>query len=67
MLKVLQIIFGFITDPFRKVTSHIDSEKITKYTSKRQWLIYVLTLVITIAAAIIFYVVLKDTPTTTTP
>ena len=60
MLKVLQIIFGFIDDPFRKVTSHIDSEKITKYTSKHQWLIYVLTLVIVVTSAVIFYVVLKD-------
>ena len=60
MLKVLQIIFGFIVDPFRKVTSHIDSEKITKYTSKRQWIIYVLTLVITVVAAILFYIVFKD-------
>ena len=60
MLKVLQIIFGFIADPFRKVTSHIDSEKITKYTSKRQWIIYVLTLVITVVAAILFYIVFKD-------
>lgn len=59
-MKILQIIFGFITDPFRKVTSHIDNEKITKFVSKRQWFLYSITLVITITAAIIFYVVLKN-------
>ena len=55
MLKVLQIIFGFIADPFRKITSHIDSEKITKYTSKRQWLVYSITLFLTIIFALVFY------------
>ena len=58
-MKVLQIIFGFIVDPFRKVTSHIDSEKITKFSSKRQWFIYVLTLIITIISALCFYLWLK--------
>lgn len=60
MLKVLQIIFGFIADPFRKVTSHIDSEKITKFISKRQWFLYTITLIITVVSAVIFYVVLKN-------
>ena len=59
MLKVLQMIFGFITDPFRKVTSHIDNEKITKFVSKRQWFLYTITLVITIIAALTFYLWLK--------
>ena len=58
-MKVLQIIFGFIADPFRKVTSHIDSEKITKFSSKRQWFIYVLTLIITIISTLCFYLWLK--------
>jgi len=59
MKRVLSIIFGFISDPFRKVTSHIDSDKITKYTSKREWLIYVITLIITILMALGFYLWFK--------
>ncbi len=59
MKRVLSIIFGFISDPFRKVTSHIDSDKITKYTSKREWLIYVITLIITVLMALGFYLWFK--------
>ncbi len=59
MKRVLSIIFGFISDPFRKITSHIDSDKITKYTSKREWLIYVITLIITVLMALGFYLWFK--------
>ena len=56
MKKVLQIIFGFITDPFRKVTSHINSEKVTKTLSKRQLIIYGITVLVTVLMALAFYV-----------
>ena len=39
-MKVVKMIIGFITDPFRKVTSHINSEKISIYLSKHQIIIY---------------------------
>ena len=58
-MKILQMIFGFISDPFRKITSHVDSEKITRWFSKRQWCIYIITLVITIVMALTFYLWLK--------
>ena len=58
-MKVLSIIFGFITDPFRKVTSHINNEKITKYISKHNILVYAITAVITILMALAFYLWLK--------
>lgn len=59
MKKVLSIIFGFIADPFRKVTSHINSEKITKAISKKQFIIYCITLGLTIIMALTFYLWLK--------
>ena len=59
MKKILSMIFGFIADPFRKVTSHIDNEKITKYISKRDWIIYIATAVITITVALVVYLVKK--------
>ena len=55
MKKVLSIIFGFITDPFRKVTSHVNSEKITKTVSKKQFIIYIITLLLTVIMALAFY------------
>lgn len=58
-MKVLQIIFGFIADPFRKVTSHINSEKITKYLSKHQIIIYCITALIVTLMALTFYLWLK--------
>lgn len=58
-MKVLAIIFGFITDPFRKVTSHINNEKITKYISKHNMLVYGITALITILAALTCYLWLK--------
>jgi hypothetical protein len=58
-MKVLQIIFGFIADPFRKVTSHINSEKITKYISKHTLLVYGITLLLTVLMALTFYLWLK--------
>ena len=59
MKKVLQMIFGFIADPFRKVTSHINSEKITKGVSKRQYIVYIATIVVTVVMALTFYLWLK--------
>ena len=59
MKKVLQMIFGFIADPFRKVTSHINSEKITKGVSKRQYIVYGITLLITVLLTLTFYLWLK--------
>ena len=58
-MKVLAIIFGFITDPFRKVTSHINNEKITKYISKHNMLVYGITALITILAALTCYLWIK--------
>jgi len=58
-MKVLQIIFGFIADPFRKVTSHINSEKIAKYLSKHQIIIYGITALIVTLMALTFYLWLK--------
>lgn len=58
-MKILSIIFGFIADPFRKVTSHINSEKITRYLSKHNLLVYGITATLTIFMAILFYVLLK--------
>jgi hypothetical protein len=58
-MKVLQIILGFIADPFRKVTSHINSEKITKYLSKHQIIIYGITALIVTLMALTFYLWLK--------
>lgn len=58
-MKILQIIFGFIADPFRKVTSHINSEKITKYLSKHQIIIYGIAATLVLAMALIFYIALK--------
>ena len=58
-MKILSIIFGFITDPFRKITSHINNEKVTKYISKHNILIYGITALITILAALTFYLWLK--------
>ena len=58
-MKVLAIIFGFITDPFRKITSHINNEKITKYISKHNMLVYGITALITILAALTCYLWLK--------
>ena len=55
MKRVLSIIFGFISDPFRKVTSHVNSEKITKTVSKKQFIIYIITLLLTIIMALAFY------------
>ena len=55
MKKVLQIIFGFITDPFRKVTSHVNSDKITKTVSKRQYIVYGITVLVTVLLALTFY------------
>ena len=55
MKRVLQIIFSFIADPFRKVTSHVNSEKITKTVSKKQFIIYIITLLLTIIMALAFY------------
>ena len=59
MKKVLSMIFGFITDPFRKVTSHVNSEKITKSVSKRQYIVYGITLLITVLLTLTFYLWLK--------
>ena len=58
-MKVLAIILGFITDPFRKVTSHINNEKITKYISKHNMLVYGITALITILAALTCYLWIK--------
>ncbi|MBP5444768.1 MAG: hypothetical protein J6Y28_01220 [Acholeplasmatales bacterium] len=58
-MKILSIIFGFIADPFRKVTSHINSEKITKYISKHNLIVYGITVLITILSALTFYLWLK--------
>lgn len=58
-MKVLSIIFGFIADPFRKITSHINSEKITKYVSKHNLIVYGITVLITILGALTFYLWLK--------
>ena len=58
-MKVLSIIFGFIADPFRKITSHINSEKITKYVSKHNLIVYGITVLITILSALTFYLWLK--------
>lgn len=55
MKRVLSIIFGFISDPFRKVTSHVNSEKITKTVSKKQFIIYIITLLVTVIMALAFY------------
>lgn len=59
MKKVLSMIFGFITDPFRKVTSHVNSEKITKSVSKRTYIVYGITLLVTIIMTLTFYLWLK--------
>ncbi len=58
-MKVVRIIIGFITDPFRKVTSHINSEKITKYLSKHQLIIYGITALLVIIMALTFYLWIK--------
>ena len=58
-MKVLQIIFGFIADPFRKVTSHINSEKKSKYLSKHQIIIYGITATLVTLMALTFYLWLK--------
>lgn len=58
-MKVVKMIIGFITDPFRKVTSHINSEKITKYLSKHQIIIYGITAIIVTLMALAFYLWLK--------
>ena len=54
-MKVIKIIIGFIADPFRKVTSHINSEKISRYLSKHQIVIYGITATLVILMALIFY------------
>ena len=59
MKKVLSIIFGFITDPFRKVTSHVNSEKITKSISKRIYIVYGITVLFTVIMTLTFYLWLK--------
>ena len=58
-MKIVMLIIGFITDPFRKVTSHINSEKITKYLSKHQLIIYGITITLVILMSLIFYLWLK--------
>ena len=58
-MKVVKLIIGFITDPFRKITSHINSEKISKYLSKHQIIIYGIAATLVLIMAIIFYVVKK--------
>ncbi len=58
-MKVVKLIIGFIADPFRKVTSHINSEKITKYLSKHQLIIYGITGFLVIIMALTFYLWLK--------
>ncbi len=58
-MKVVKLIVGFITDPFRKVTSHINSEKITKYLSKHQLIIYGITALLVIIMALTFYLWIK--------
>ena len=55
MKRVLQIIFGFIADPFRKVTSHVNSDKVTKTFSKRPLIIYGITVLVTVLLALTFY------------
>lgn len=59
MKRVLSIIFGFITDPFRKVTSHVNSEKITKSISKRIYIVYGITLILTVVMTLSFYLWFK--------
>ena len=54
-MKVVKMIIGFITDPFRKVTSHINSEKISKYLSKHQIIIYGITALLIVIMALTFY------------
>ena len=54
-MKIVMLIIGFIADPFRKVTSHINSEKITKYLTKRQLIIYGITALLVIIMALVFY------------
>ncbi len=58
-MKVVRIIIGFITDPFRKVTSHINNEKITRYLSKHQIIIYGITAFLVVIMALTFYLWLK--------
>ena len=55
MMKIVMLIIGFIADPFRKVTSHINSEKITKYLSKHQLIIYGITALLVVIMALTFY------------
>lgn len=55
MKRVLQIIFSFIADPFRKVTSHVNSDKITKTISKRPIIVYGITVLVTVLLALTFY------------
>ena len=58
-MKVVKMIIGFIADPFRKVTSHINSEKITKYLSKHQIVLYAITVTLVVIMALTFYLWLK--------
>ena len=58
-MRVVKMIIGFITDPFRKVTSHINSEKITRYLSKHQLIIYGITATLVILMALTFYLWIK--------
>lgn len=54
-MKVLKMIVGFIADPFRKVTSKINNEKITRYISKHQIIIYGITILLVVMMALTFY------------
>ena len=54
-MRILKMIVGFITDPFRKVTSKINNEKITRYIAKHQIIIYGLTITLVVLMALTFY------------
>ena len=55
-MKVVKMIIGFITDPFRKITSHINSEKLTKNLAKHQIIIYGIAIILVLLMTLTFYV-----------
>lgn len=55
-MKVLKTIFGIIFDPFRKATSYINMDKVSKFFRKKSYLVYIFSAIGTILLFLTFYV-----------
>lgn len=58
-MRILKTIFGCIFDPVKKLISHINIDKITKFFSKRSFVVYILAAALTALLVLSIYVWFK--------